>query len=699
MSLSSPFPHLSAPGVRNPLPVRVGLAEECLVDLLRCAAAACKREVTDRQIADALEGREPLRRRLSRAATALGMRLSSVTLTVSEAIDHSDDASPLFAVVGEREFLGLAGGEGDRARVLDRGGNVSLLAYDVAAKKLGLVGSNDEAVFFAFEPVALDGEIHGEHGHHVTPWQRLAALVTMERADLGAVVVYGVLVGVASLAVPVTAQALVGSVAMGTLLQPVVVLSTVLAAVLVFSAAVRVAQVKLVERLQERVFVHTAVRLAHRLTAARRDAFGNEHGPEQVNRFFDVLTIQKAAAALLLDGLAIALQLVVGLTLLAFYHPILLAFDVVLVGALVAIVWLLGRSAVETAIDESKAKYRVAAWLEEIAAKPNVFRGQSGSRLADQRSDALLRAYLEARRAHFAVVLRQTIGVLGLHAFASAAVLGIGAALVIGQKLTLGQLVAAEIVVNTVVAGIAKLGKYLESTYDLLAAVDKIGHLDDLSEERRDGAPLEHDAHFEVSVETGDVSLLVAPGERVGLSGSASERRAIFEALYGANDDVPPRVDGVPASELSLRAYRDAVVLVQGPEIFGGSVLENIRAGRDNVSIADARRALRTVGLDDAVSRLPHGVHTELRTDGAPLSADEATCLTFARALAARPRLLLVDGAFDNLPPALRAKLADAATNVGSSLVLATHDPAILARCDRVVGPTLSPSSHAQEMR
>jgi ABC-type bacteriocin/lantibiotic exporter with double-glycine peptidase domain len=486
---------------------------------------------------------------------------------------------------------------------------------------------------------------------------------------------------------------------MGTLLQPVVVLSTVLAAVLVFSAMVRVAQVKLVERLQERVFVHTAVRLAHRLTGARRDAFGDEHGPEQVNRFFDVLTIQKAAAALLLDGLAIGLQLVVGLTLLAFYHPILLAFDVVLVVALVAIVLLLGRRAVETAIDESKAKYRVAAWLEEIAAKPNVFRGQSGSRLADQRSDALLRAYLEARRAHFAVVLRQTMGVLGLHAFASAAVLGIGAALVIGQKLTLGQLVAAEIVVNTVVAGIAKLGKYLESTYDLLAAVDKIGHLEDLPEERRDGAAIAHDAHFEVSIEAGDASLLVAPGERVGVPGSSPERRPIFDALYGANDDVQPRIDGVPASELSLRAYRDAVVLVQGPEIFGGSVLDNIRAGRDDVSTADARKALRAVGLDEVVARLPHGVHTELRTDGAPLSADEATCLTFARALAARPRLLLVDGAFDSLPTSLRAALAEAASREGCSLVLATHDEALLARCDRVVGRNLTPSSPSQETR
>ncbi|MBK6460912.1 MAG: ABC transporter ATP-binding protein [Myxococcales bacterium] len=515
------------------------------------------------------------------------------------------------------------------------------------------------------------------HATHATPHQRLRELVRLERDDIWAIAVFGALVGLTTLAVPVAVQALVTSVAMGTLLQPVAVLTVLLTIVLGFSAALRVWQVKLVELLQERVFVRASLELASKLSHASPGAFEGRHGPEQVNRFLDVVTVQKALAGLLLDGLAVGLQLVVGLGLLGFYHPLLLAFDVVLIGALIFVIFVLGRRGVSTSVGESKAKYAVVAWLQEVARHPVAFRSENAQRFALARADERLMYYLERRREHFRVVLRQTIGSLTVHTFASASVLGLGALLVLQSQLTLGQLVASELVVNAVVAGVSKLGKHLETYYDVVTSLDKLGHLTEISTEREDGEPLEGSGPLRVELERASGRVAVRAGECLVLSAARQETSGELGALYGLAEDADVRVDGVPLTEVSLPSYRDAVALVRGPEVFNGSVLDNVRMGRPNVSQSDVRRALAAVGLEDTVARLPAGLNTELTTYGLPLTSEQGTRIALARGLAGGPRLLLLDRVLDGLPEAALAAVVS--TLVGArgtqSLVVSTSRP------------------------
>lgn len=496
-----------------------------------------------------------------------------------------------------------------------------------------------------------------------SPYERLRALVRLERGELGAIVVYGALVGLTTLAVPVAAQALVTSVAMGTLRQPVAALTVLLMVVLGFSAALRVAQVKLVELLQERLFVRSALELAWKLPRTTPDAFGGCHGPEQVNRFLDTVGVQKAVAGLLLDGLAIALQLVVGLALLGFYHPFLLAFDVLLIAALVFVVFVLGRRGVTTSVAASKAKYAVASWLQEIARHPVGFRSEAGQTFALSRADGLLVTYLKKRREHFQIVLRQTVGALALHVFASASVLGLGAILVLNEQLTLGQLVAAELVVNAVAAGISKLGKQFETYYDLLASLDKVGQLTDIATEREDGARLEGHGPLRLVVEGGEAGerFEVAPGTQVVVPARLAGRsNGALDAAFGLAVESDVRVDGVPLTELSLGDYRSAVAIVRGPDLFEGSVSDNVRLGREEVTLADVRRAIERVGLGDVVARLPSGLQSPLTSYGGPLTGEQSTRVAIARALAGRPRLLLLDGALDALPDDARAAIVEA---------------------------------------
>lgn len=325
---------------------------------------------------------------------------------------------------------------------------------------------------------------HSHPWHGVSPMTRLGRLLEAERQDMWVVVAYSLAIGILTLVVPVVTQSVVNTIAFGTVLQPLVLLALIVLLALTFSAALRALRHWVVEVLQRRIFVRVISDAVMRLLRVRVEAFDAGHGPELVNRFFEVVTVQKGAAILLIDGLAILIQTVAGLMLLAVYHPLLLAFGAVLFAAIFVIVVPLGFGAVSTAVMESKAKYEMAAWLEEIARHSATFKSPYGATLATEQANAITARYLAQRSNHFKILFRQIIGSLVLEAVASAVLLGAGGWLVMQRQLTLGQLVAAELIVAVVVGGFAKFGKQLETFYDLLAAMDKLGYLTDLPLER-----------------------------------------------------------------------------------------------------------------------------------------------------------------------------------------------------------------------
>lgn len=549
---------------------------------------------------------------------------------------------------------------------------------------------------------ALDGMRSEATGGH--PIRRLLALLRCERRDLWVVVIYSVGVGLLSLAVPLAAQALVNTIAFGSLIQPLVALTLLALLALAFASTLNALRVWTVELIQQRLFVRVASDVTHRLLRARIEAFDRLHGPELVNRFFDVVTVQKAGALLLMDGLSLVMQTLVGLVLLAVYHPFLLAFDLILLAAMAFIVFVLGRRSIKTAIVESKAKYKVAAWLEEVAEHPPAFRNAAGSQYALEVSDRLTSSYVESRREHFRIVLRQVIGSLALQALASAALLGIGGFLVIERQLTLGQLVAAELIVTAVVGGFSKFGKKFETYYDLLAAIDKLGQLIDLPLEREggfeagwkdEGARIDlRDVAFRHEGAPGaalsGASAVIEAGERVGLIGpGGAGKSTLLELIAGLREQQQGVVlfNGVDTRELSLDSLRDRVLMVQQASVFTGTVLENVTAGR-SISIDEVRRALVEAELLDEILALPRGLQTPLMAGGKPLTASQEARLMLARAFAGRPAVLLLDDALLRIDDAdLRRRLAERLFDPDApwTLICVTENPELLSRCDRVL--------------
>lgn len=540
------------------------------------------------------------------------------------------------------------------------------------------------------------------HGH-VRPFTRLTALLAAEKTDLLVALTYSVVIGLLSLVVPVAIQSLVNTIAFGTLVQPLVVLTILVLAALGFSTVLQALRLGVVEMIQRRVFVRIASGLVKRLLRVSSDAFDRQHGPELVNRFFETMTVQKSAALLLIDGLSIAMQTLVGMALLALYHPYLLVFDLFLLVALALLLFVPGRRAVATSIQESVAKYAVAAWLEEVARHLPTFKSGQGGEYAVQRTDLLLRRYLEERSQHFRILLRQVVGFLVLQAFASAVVLGGGGWLVMQRQLTLGQLVAAELIVTLVVSGLAKFGKHLETWYDLLAAMDKLGHLADLPVEKEghellpaSAAPAalrleEASYRYETSAPVLDgISWHVPARARVGLRGTTGAGKStLLDLIYGTRgaQSGAIAIDEIDYRDLRLAPLRSQVALVRSTETFHGTIEENVRLGNESVTSTDVRHALIITGLWPEVMALPDGLRTELSTDGRPLSHGQAIRLAIARAIAARPRLLLLDECLDQVENVdEHARLLDALFDREApwTLILASSRSELLRRCDRV---------------
>lgn len=560
------------------------------------------------------------------------------------------------------------------------------------------------------EPATVESHLAGTTpDSEQTPFARLRRLMKPERADIWIVVVFALVSGLLGMTTPLAVEALVNTVAFGRFLQPVVVLSIMLLAFLLFQAALKTMQTFVVEIIQRRLFARLAAELSWRLPRARVDAFGDHYPPEMVNRFFDVVTVQKIVASLLLDGVSLALSTIVGMAVLAFYHPWLLAFDLVLVSMMAIIMFVLGRGAVKTSIKESKTKYAMASWLEDLARCRTTFRYDGAAEFALERSDQLIYDYLAARKKHFAVLMRQILAILMIQALASTALLAIGGWLVISGQLSLGQLVAAELIVAVVVGSFVKMGKHMESFYDLMASVDKIGSLLDLPVEHQDGLLTVPGTsgvvarNLTLSGVNGQaglaaVSFNAPPGTKLAVVGdSGSGKSLLLDILFGLREPESGvlTINGVDPRDLRPDILRRRVVMVRDIEIFDGTIAENIHLERTDISIGDVREALERVELTTTIQTLHEGFNTVLTPSGSPLSGSEIRRLVIARAIAGRPEVVMLDGILDSLPDHQAESILSRILSLGdqTTVLLVTNRPTLAGMMSQQL--SLSHDSHA----
>ncbi len=541
--------------------------------------------------------------------------------------------------------------------------------------------------------------------HHRSPMDRLWELLFLEKGNIGLVYAYATLVGLFSLTLPLGVQAIIGLVSGGLFLQPIVILIAFVILGTIATGVLQVLQLAAVERIQQRIFARIALEFSLRVPRVSVEQWLKGDLTERMNRFFEVITIQKSLGKLLTGATTALLQVAFGLLLLGFYHPYFIVFW----AGLALVFWFVLRltypKGLETSLMESKYKYRAVHWLEELARTVSSFKAAGRATPALARMDEHVSGYLRYRQRHFRVIVLQALSAVGLKALITGSLLVLGSFLVIQGQITLGQFVAAELVVVTVLAGVEKLVDSLDEMYDLVTAVYKLGGVTDLPLEAVGGLNLADDAAG-LSVKLTDVSYSYPAASRAALSGltlsvPAGAKVAVTgsdgsgaSTLLGVVAGLLPNYEGnVQAGGLTLRdvdptTMRDRIGLVLGQyEIFEGSVEENLSLGRAGVGAAEVMRALEQVGAFEDVQALPLGMRTPLVSGGRGLPSTLRIRLLVARAIVARPRLIVMDELLASVEPAARHELIQVLTGPDApwTLFIVSHDPEVFSAVDTVL--------------
>jgi len=535
-----------------------------------------------------------------------------------------------------------------------------------------------------------------------SPLARILDLVRLEKAEIWSIYFYAILNGLILLSVPLGIQVIVGFVLGASFRASIYVLILLVVVAVLVSGLMQINQMKIIEKIQQRIFVRYAFSYADiipRLDLKKADGI---YLPELINRFFDTATLQKSLAKILLEIPSATIQICFGLLLLSFYHPAFIIFSFLLVFILWLIIYFTGGKGLESSLEESRSKYRVAAWLEEMARIIKFIKLAAGHALHLKKTDQATISYLKARNEHFKILLLQYRSLVAFKTAITAAMLIFGSILLVNQQLNIGQFVAAEIVILTILNSVEKLIINLDSVYDTLTAVDKLAKLTDkpleesgnlplsttntgvlvkgenISYSYTDKQPVLHDLDFEFQ-----------PGQLICIQGKAGTGKStLLRLLDGAYTDFTGslQIDNVPIRNFDLNSLRSQIgILLHQHDIFQGSLWENITMGRENVPIETVVQLFQKVSLSSYFATLPKGFDTELDPTGQRLPRQIIHKILLVRALIGSPRFLLLEEPWSGMDSATKNKIIELINQYKSSTrVIVSNDEAFASTCDQV---------------
>jgi ABC-type bacteriocin/lantibiotic exporter with double-glycine peptidase domain len=504
---------------------------------------------------------------------------------------------------------------------------------------------------------------------------RILKVLRLDKQEITSVYFYAVLNGLIQLSLPLGIQSIISFVLGGSISTSLVVLIILVVVGVFLAGLVQVNQMKIIEKVQQKIFVRYSLEYANRIPRLDMKSVDSFYLPELVNRFFDTISLQKGISKLLLDIPTASIQILFGLILLSFYHPIFIVFSFLLVAIISAILYYSGSKGLETSFAESRYKYRVAGWLEELARVVKSFKFSKGTKLNLRRTDVLVNAYLNARTSHFRVLLFQYWALVSFKVVITAAMLIVGSILLINQQLNLGQFIAAEIVILLILNSVEKLIINIDKVYDVLTSVEKLSMITD--------KPLDKDGFIEMpktpngmqvqlnnltfelqgKVILKDISFVVEAGKRIAIMGAdGSGKSTILRLISGVFPEYEGGiiVDNVPLCNYLVESYQHQTgVLINQQDIFYGTLMENITMGDNKIRPDEIMLLSSKIGLSDFIQGQPNGFSTMLDPVGKRLSNSVIQKILLLRALINQPRLLLLEEPWRGLEDHNRHKTQD----------------------------------------
>jgi len=482
-------------------------------------------------------------------------------------------------------------------------------------------------------------------------------------------IVFGIGISILTLGLPLSVQMLIDTVANTGLVGPVIVLASVLFALMLISGTLNAFRTHLMEMFGRRIYARLVSEFSLRAVYAEPAFFEEVKRDSLLHRYYDIMTLQRNIPEILIGGFSIVFQALIGFTVVSLYHPVFLAFNLALI-LLLFLTWQFwGPSAIRTGLDLSRAKYETGKWLDHLGETNGFYKSERHIDYALNRSEDLIATYIDRKERHFSRTFAQTISLLLIAALAAGLLLGLGGWLVLQGQLTLGQLVAAELIMSAIFVGLAQFDTYLKMAYQVAMAVEEIGLVYSIPQERTEGRTPStgtsltlafEDVHCWLRGRELSMSLAIPGGARVLARASDNLLEWAVSNLLKRNI-LPTRgwitIGGADLLELDAHQLRQMVMVIDRPTLIECTVEEFLSLSGTGISRGKMFEVLRLVGLETAIRELPDKMQTTLTPRGRPLSQQETMRLKLAAALLADPKVLVLGSAFDLLDPASLARV------------------------------------------
>lgn len=537
---------------------------------------------------------------------------------------------------------------------------------------------------------------------------RFFRILVSEKREITYLYVYAIIAGVISLGLPLGIQSIIGFVTSGQVPTSVYVLIFFIVVSIVISGSLQIMQLSISERIQQRLFTKTAFEFAFRMPKIKIESILNDYPPELMNRFFDTLTLQKGMNTILIDFSTGILQIILGLILLALYHPYFIFFGIFLIGILLLIIALIGPKGLKTSLKESKYKYMVANWLQEIARALSTFKLAGYSNLPMEKTDFFVSNYLHYRQKHFKLLVIQYASFVVFKTLITAGLLILGCLLLVSKEINIGQFVASEIVIIIIMNAIEKVVLKLDTLYDVLTSIEKIGAVTDLPIEHASGIKLENLTQDnkglqvelknikykfpkEKSYQLNGISMEIASGEKICLAGySGSGKTTLINILIGF---LPSYEGNVSYNKISLKDINKYSLIntigdnVSQEDLFDGTIIENISLGRNGVNIQDVLWAIDFVGLSGFVNSLTDGLETRLVGGSMSIPESAANKLIVARSIVMKPQLLILEDFMSGMIKKEKMRILNMLLGLDFTwtVIMVSNDPEIMKMCNRTI--------------
>ncbi len=503
----------------------------------------------------------------------------------------------------------------------------------------------------------------------LTAWQRLMGLLKLDKKDILQIFYYAIFAGVVNLSLPLGIQAIINLIQGAQVSTSWIILVILVSLGVAFVGILQLMQIRIIENVQQKIFTRASFEFVYRFPKIKMNQLLDYYPPELANRFFDILNVQKGLSKILIDFPAALLQILLGLLLLSFYHPFFIVYGILLLLLIYVVFKFTAQRGLETSLEESKNKYKVAHWIQEIARSIISFKLSGKTNLAMDKNDALVTKYLDARESHFKILVIQFAQMIGFKVLVTVGLLLIGGILVLNQEMNIGQFVAAEIIILLVISSVEKLILGLETFYDLLTSLEKLGQVVDKELEPQDGEmPFKKDEAFTVELDEvsynvpgrekqiiNSVSLTITPGCTILIHGSSGSGKSTLLRLIAGiiePDQGNIYVNNVSLKMINLNYYRSHIGKSLPEESpFEGSILENITFGDKSISEDDVYWALEKTCLVEFVKNQPKGLHTMLYPEGQQIPYVVSKKIVLARSIVKRPSMIILKDPLDHFNP------------------------------------------------